>query len=211
MFTGRVRIHQHARGRVDTRCARTRKFEDVDRALGLASSSRERGVQRARRLAHGDARRSFLVVVMFAPTLTRDSAHGELVRVAFAVAFAVFAAVECARLRRLLRRRRLRWKLGLLLAQFVDERGVAHHSRSLLAVARHRRAGVDDGGGGHEHARAVGGRARRRRRRQLLRSSVPPSVAFASSARSRKRSRVRSRSPRARSSPRDSSAWTSGP
>jgi Dolichol kinase len=64
----------------------------------------------------------FLVVVMFAPTLTRDRAPGELVRVAFAVAFAVFAAVECARVFDAYYGVGVfGWKLRLLLAPFVDE------------------------------------------------------------------------------------------
>ena len=82
----------------------------------------------------------FLVVVMFAPTLTRDSAHGELVRVAFAVAFAVFAAVECARVFDAYYGVGVfGWKLSLLLAQFVDESVVSliilDHFSLLLGTA----------------------------------------------------------------------------
>ena len=82
----------------------------------------------------------FLVVVMFAPTLTRDSAHGELVRVAFAVAFAVFAAVECARVFDAYYGVGVfGWKLSLLLAQFVDESVVSliilDHFSLLLGIA----------------------------------------------------------------------------
>ena len=81
-----------------------------------------------------------LVVVMFAPTLTRDSAHGELVRVAFAAAFALFAAAECARVFDAYYGVGVfGWKLSLLLAQFVDGRVVSliilDHFSLLLGIA----------------------------------------------------------------------------
>jgi len=82
----------------------------------------------------------FLAVAMFAPTLTATSAHGELIRVAFAVAFALFSAVECARVFDAYYGHGLfGWKLSVLLAQFVGDSVVSlvilDHFSLLLGVA----------------------------------------------------------------------------
>ncbi|CEF98876.1 Phosphatidate cytidylyltransferase [Ostreococcus tauri] len=106
----------------------------VATALGLAYNARSLPLTMRRKAFH------FLAVVMFAPTLVPDSEHGELIRVAFTVAFALFAALECARVFDAYYGHGLfGWKLSIFFAQFVGDTVVSllilDHFSLLLGVA----------------------------------------------------------------------------
>lgn len=103
-------------------------------ALGVAYNAQAMPLTMRRKAFH------FLAIVMFAPTLMPNSGLGELIRVAFAVAFALFACVECARVFDAYYGHGLfGWKLSVLLAQFVGDGVVSliilDHFSLLLGIA----------------------------------------------------------------------------